>query len=80
MPAFLFRIWSFVRCTIIFASDKRNDLRKRKMFKPLRKIANALRVPTSTEREMAYLNGARDMVDLEFRQREIERGMFRSRF
>lgn len=50
------------------------------MFKPLRKIANALRVPTSAEREMAYLNGARDMVDLEFRQREIERGLFRSSF
>ncbi|GEO84478.1 MULTISPECIES: DUF3563 family protein [Alphaproteobacteria] len=50
------------------------------MFKPLRKIAHALRIPTSTEREMAYLNGAHDMVDLEFRQREIERGLFRNRF
>ncbi|MHA7970432.1 DUF3563 family protein [Rhizobium terricola] len=50
------------------------------MFKPLRNIARALRVPTAAEREMAYLNGARDMVDLEFRQREIERGMFRKGF
>lgn len=50
------------------------------MFKPLRKIAAALRVPTANEREMAYLNGARDMVDLEFRQREIERGLFRGGF
>ena len=50
------------------------------MFKPLRKFVNALRVPTSAEREMAYLTGARDIIDLEYRQREIERGQFRSRF
>lgn len=47
------------------------------MFTPIRKIARALRVPTAAEREMNYLNGARDLVDLEYRQREIDRGMFR---
>ena len=33
------------------------------MFTPIRKIARALRVPTAAEREMNYLNGARDLVD-----------------
>ncbi|MCJ7994913.1 DUF3563 family protein [Rhizobium cremeum] len=47
------------------------------MFEPIRKLAKALRVPSVADREMAYLNGARDMVDLEFRQRQIDRGMFR---
>ncbi|ATN33706.1 DUF3563 family protein [Rhizobium daejeonense] len=50
------------------------------MFEPIRKLAKALRVPSVADREMAYLNGARDMVDLEFRQRQIDRGMFRRGF
>lgn len=50
------------------------------MFAPIRKIARALRVPTVAEREMNYLNGARDLVDLEYRQREIDRGAFRRGF
>ncbi|MGL3606570.1 DUF3563 family protein [Rhizobium sp. G187] len=47
------------------------------MFTPIRRFARALRVPSVAEREMMYLNGARDMVDLEYRQREIDRGLFR---
>ncbi|MBB4007389.1 DUF3563 family protein [Allorhizobium taibaishanense] len=47
------------------------------MFGPIRKFARALRVPTSQEREMAYLNAAHDRLDLEYRQREIDGGLFR---
>ncbi|MBO3759621.1 DUF3563 family protein [Ciceribacter sp. L1K23] len=47
------------------------------MFEPIRKIARALRAPSRAEREMAYLNDARDCVDLEYRQRQIDRGLFR---
>ncbi|QLF69939.1 DUF3563 family protein [Peteryoungia desertarenae] len=50
------------------------------MFEPIRKIARSLRVPSVAEREMMYLNGARDLVDLEYRQRQIDRGMFRRGF
>ena len=50
------------------------------MFGPIRKFANALRGPSTQEREMAYLNGSRDRVDLEYRQREIDRGLFRKGF
>ena len=32
------------------------------MFTPIRKMARALRVPSVAEREMNYLNGARDLV------------------
>lgn len=47
------------------------------MFGSLKKVARALRVPTEQEREMAYLNGAKDRYDLEFRMRQIDRGEFR---
>lgn len=43
------------------------------------KIARKLRAPTTEERELAYLNGSIDRVDLEYRQRQIDRGMFRRR-
>jgi len=42
------------------------------------KVASKLRVPSIEEREIAYLNESRDRHDLEFRQRQIDRGMFRS--
>jgi hypothetical protein len=47
------------------------------MFTPLRKIARAVRGKTTQEREFEYLSGSVSNVDLEFRQREIDRGMFR---
>jgi hypothetical protein len=47
------------------------------MFGPIRKFARALSVPSVQDREMAYLNGAYDRVDLEYRQREIDNGLFR---
>ncbi|MEK1876333.1 MULTISPECIES: DUF3563 domain-containing protein [Rhizobium] len=49
------------------------------MFKPIKKIARALRAPTTEEREMDYLNGSFDRIDLEYRQRQVDRGMFRTR-
>ncbi|SIP91702.1 Protein of unknown function [Rhizobium sp. RU20A] len=50
------------------------------MFDQLKKIRRALRVPSPEERELAYLNGATDRIDLEYRQRQVDRGMFRHTF
>jgi hypothetical protein len=47
------------------------------MLKPLRKLAAALRAPSAEDREMAYLNGSLDRFDLEYRQRQVDRGLFR---
>ncbi|MBL0371158.1 DUF3563 family protein [Rhizobium sp. KVB221] len=49
------------------------------MFGYVSKIAHKLRGPSIEEREMAYLNASADRVDLEYRQRQIDRGMFRHR-
>ncbi|AFL49388.1 hypothetical protein ABIE78_004839 [Sinorhizobium fredii] len=50
------------------------------MFKQLKKITRALHGPTTEERETAYLNGSVDRIDLEYRQRQIDRGLFRKNF
>jgi hypothetical protein len=47
------------------------------MFGPLKKVVRALHVPTAEEREHHYLSTAGDRVELEYRQREIDRGLFR---
>jgi hypothetical protein len=57
-----------------------SNIRKTTMFKPLKKIARALRAPTVQEREMAYLNASNDAIELEYRMRQIDRGMFRKGF
>lgn len=49
------------------------------MFGYVSKIAGKLRAPTTEQREMAYLNQSVDRVDLEYRQRQIDRGLFRQR-
>jgi hypothetical protein len=49
------------------------------MFGPIKKFARALRVPNVEEREMAYLNNSHDRFDLEYRQRQVDRGLFRQR-
>jgi hypothetical protein len=49
------------------------------MFGYVSKIASKLRGPSIQDRELAYLNGSTDRVDLEYRQRQIDRGMFRNR-
>ncbi|AHK43823.1 MULTISPECIES: DUF3563 family protein [Ensifer] len=48
------------------------------MLNQLKKITRALRVATQEERELAYLNGSVDRIDLEYRQRQIDRGLFRN--
>lgn len=45
----------------------------------LSKIAKRLHVPTTQEREMAYLCESRNHYDLEFRQRQVDGGMFRAK-
>lgn len=47
------------------------------MFGPMKKIARAFRGQSIEERELAYLNGSIDRIDLESRQRQIDRGLFR---
>lgn len=48
------------------------------MISELRKFINRLKPMTQAEREHAYLCASHDRMDLEFRQREIERGLFRA--
>lgn len=67
-------LWLIVRRTIIFSSERTR--KGTKMFEPIRKLARAMRAPSRAEREMAYLNGALDRVDLEYRQRQIDNGLF----
>jgi len=47
------------------------------MFERVKKFISAFHLPTTAELERDYLNGAANRVDLEFRQRQIDRGMFR---
>lgn len=49
------------------------------MFGYVSRIASKLRGPSAEDREMAYLNASADRVDLEYRQRQIDRGLFRNR-
>ena len=63
-------------------TSTREDREKRKeepMFGYVSKIASKLRGPSIQDREMTYLNGSTDRVDLEYRQRQIDRGLFRNR-
>jgi len=48
------------------------------MFRYFSKIASRLRAPSIEDRELAYLNASVDRVDLEYRQRQIDRGLFRN--
>ncbi|TDK37168.1 DUF3563 domain-containing protein [Rhizobium deserti] len=48
------------------------------MLNSVRKFAKAFRVPSVQDREMAYLGEAKDRIDLEYRMRQIDRGMFRN--
>lgn len=61
---------------------QRREVNERRftMFKQLKKITNALRVPSVEDRELNYLNGSLDRIDLEYRQRQIDRGLFRNSF
>lgn len=48
------------------------------MLGSVRKLARAFRVPSVQDREMAYLNEAKDRIDLEYRMRQVDRGIFRN--
>lgn len=48
------------------------------MFENVRSFFRAFHIPTAAELEREYLNGAANRVDLEFRQRQVDRGMFRN--
>ena len=47
------------------------------MLSKMADLVRALRGPTLRERELAYLNEAHDRFDLEWRERQIDRGLFR---
>lgn len=47
------------------------------MFASLQSLVRQLRVPSVEELELSYLEGSYDRVNLEYRQREIDRGLFR---
>ncbi|MDQ0319669.1 hypothetical protein QO002_001807 [Pararhizobium capsulatum DSM 1112] len=50
------------------------------MFKQLKKFTSALRAPSTEDRELTYLNGSVDRIDLEYRQRQVDCGLFRRGF
>jgi hypothetical protein len=50
------------------------------MFESMKKFVSAFRVPSRADLERAYLDSAFDRVDLENRQRQIDRGLFRERY
>jgi hypothetical protein len=50
------------------------------MFGSIKKMARNFRVPSVQEREMAYLCESVDRYDFEYRQRQVDQGMFRRAF
>jgi hypothetical protein len=70
-------LWWFQSVRLMFCASQQGD---EHMFKPMRQLARALRAPTVQEREMAYLNDASDAIELEYRMRQVDRGMFRKSF
>lgn len=69
-----------IRSCIAYLQRREVNERRFTMFKQLKKITNALRVPSVEDRELNYLNGSLDRIDLEYRQRQIDRGLFRNSF
>jgi hypothetical protein len=72
-----------VQCKInvTFNSRQREEPslgKEQPMFRYFSKIASRLRAPSIEDRELAYLNASVDRVDLEYRQRQIDRGLFRN--
>jgi hypothetical protein len=49
------------------------------MLARLKTITRSLKAPTAQDREAAYLDEACDRLELEYRQRQIDRGLFRAR-
>ncbi len=49
------------------------------MLKLLQPLIRAFHLPTIDEVEQDYLNSARDQTNLEYRQRQVDLGLFRGR-
>lgn len=49
------------------------------MFEQVKQFFRAFHIPSREEMERDYLNGAVNRVDLEFRQRQVDSGLFRHR-
>ena len=47
------------------------------MFNRMKSALRSLHLPTVAELERDYLNQSANIVDLEFRQRQIDQGLFR---
>ncbi len=47
------------------------------MLKLLEPLLRAFRLPSIDDAERDYLNGAHDRVNLEYRQRQVDQGLFR---
>lgn len=45
----------------------------------LKNLINAFHIPSREERERAYLNASADRYDLEYRQRQVDAGLFREK-
>ena len=71
--------WSRAMQATIFSIGRSNE-RGFPMLKQIRHFIGALRPVSVEEREHAYLSAASDRYDLEYRQRQVERGMFRRAF
>ncbi|MEH7829431.1 hypothetical protein [Gemmobacter denitrificans] len=50
------------------------------MLHNIQRLISGFRSPSIDEQERAYLESARDRVDLEYRQHEIDMGKFRRNF
>jgi hypothetical protein len=68
--------WTVLLCwneTLIFLS---HHWKEKIMFARLKAFLRSFEMHPVREVQLAYLNGAANRVDLEFRQRQVERGLF----
>ncbi|PYE86464.1 uncharacterized protein DUF3563 [Phyllobacterium leguminum] len=63
----------------VFLTNKLTSAKEYPMIKPIRRFVKALRGRSRDEKEFAYLSEARDLIDLEYRQRQIDRGLLGGR-
>jgi hypothetical protein len=59
------------------SGNKAGSEKEKIMFANLKRAAKLFRAQTATEAELAYLNDAGDRLDLEARQRNVDRGLLR---
>jgi hypothetical protein len=68
------------RCAAATIFGHEQNQRRFAMFERLKSALRSLHVPSVAEREQAYLAASVSLIDLERRQREVERGLFRNAF